>query len=37
VPSLDDIYRTAVERPPVKGPGLKRKSIARTASRRRPE
>jgi ABC-2 type transport system ATP-binding protein len=37
VPSLDDIYRTAVERPPVKAPGLKRKSIARTASRRRPE
>ena len=37
VPSLDDIYRTAVERPTVKAPGLKRKSIARTGSRRRPE
>jgi ABC-2 type transport system ATP-binding protein len=37
VPSLDDIYRTAVERPPVKAPGLKRKSIARTTTRRRPE
>jgi ABC-2 type transport system ATP-binding protein len=37
VPSLDDIYRLAVERPPVKSAGLKRKSIARTASRRRPE
>ena len=37
VPSLDDIYRTAVERPPVKAPGMKRKSIARTTTRRRPE
>ncbi len=31
VPSLDDIYRTAVERPPVKRTGIKRKSIDRTA------
>jgi ABC-type uncharacterized transport system ATPase subunit len=37
VPSLDDIYRSAVERPPVKPAGLKRKSIDRTAARRRPE
>ncbi len=37
VPSLDDIYRSAVERPPVKPAGLKRKSIDRTATRRRPE
>jgi ABC-2 type transport system ATP-binding protein len=36
VPSLDDIYRTAVERPPVKPAGLKRKSIDRAAARRRP-
>ena len=34
VPSLDDIYRTAVERPPVKPPGLRRKSVDRTARRR---
>ena len=34
VPSLDDIYRTAVERPPVKPAGLKRKSIDRSATRR---
>jgi hypothetical protein len=31
VPSLDDIYRTAVERPAVKRTGIKRKSIDRTA------
>jgi ABC-2 type transport system ATP-binding protein len=37
VPSLDDIYRSAVERPPVKPAGLKRKSIDLTATRRRPE
>jgi ABC-2 type transport system ATP-binding protein len=37
VQSLDDIYRSAVERPPVKPAGLKRKSIDRTASRKRPE
>ena len=37
VPSLDDIYRSAVERPPVKPAGLKRKSIDRSAARRRPE
>ena len=36
VPSLDDIYRTAVERPPVKPAGLKRKSTSRSAARRRP-
>jgi ABC-2 type transport system ATP-binding protein len=36
VPSLDDIYRTAVERPPVKPAGVRRKSIARS-TRRRPE
>ena len=37
VPSLDDIYRSAVERPPVKPAGLKRKSTARSAARRRPQ
>jgi ABC-2 type transport system ATP-binding protein len=37
VPSLDDIYRSAVERPPVKPAGLKRKSIDRRAARRRPQ
>jgi ABC-2 type transport system ATP-binding protein len=35
VPSLDDIYRTAVERPIVKRAGLKPKSIRRTDARRR--
>jgi ABC-2 type transport system ATP-binding protein len=35
VPSLDDIYRTAVERPAVKPAGLKRKSVDRAAARRR--
>ncbi len=35
VPSLDDIYRTAVERPPVKKAGLKSKSRQRTDRGRR--
>ena len=37
VPSLDDIYRSAVERPVVKPSGVRRKSIERTTvGRRRP-
>ncbi|MEP6638982.1 MAG: ABC transporter ATP-binding protein [Chloroflexota bacterium] len=35
VPSLDDIYRTAVERPAPPRTGLKRKSVDRTTPRRR--
>ncbi len=36
VPSLDDIYRTAIERPaPPRAGGLKRKSVDRTTHRRR--
>jgi hypothetical protein len=35
VPSLDEIYRVAVERPIVKRPGVKRRG-ARSASERRP-
>ena len=37
VPSLDDIYRTAVERPVVKRTGVKRRGSDRTAIRRRPQ
>ncbi len=35
VPSLDDIYRTAVERPAPPRTGIKRKSVDRTTPRRR--
>ncbi len=37
VPSLDEIYRTAVERPIPKRPGVKRRGSGRPAGERRPE
>ena len=37
VPSLDEIYRTAVERPIVKKTGVKRRGSRRPAGERRPE
>lgn len=37
VPSLDDIYRTAVERPVVKRTGVKRRGSERAAAGRRPQ
>ena len=36
VPSLDDIYRTAIERPLPKGKGVKRRGTRRPDSERRP-
>ncbi|MEO8571840.1 MAG: ABC transporter ATP-binding protein [Chloroflexota bacterium] len=36
VPSLDDIYRTAIERPVVKRTGVKRRGSERAAAGRRP-
>ena len=37
VPSLDEIYRTAIERPVVKKTGVKRRGSRRPAGERRPE